>query len=276
MRVLREGLAEFLLDPGLVEADHGLPLGSRQFRVEVAAEARLAILEDFLEDLVVEAEHHVAIHLYEAAIAVIGEARIAGFGGKRLHRPVVETEVEDRVEHARHRRAGAGADRHQKQVCGIAETASRQRGDMVEGSRHVGFQRSRIGLAVLVIPGARLGRDRETRWNRQAEAAHLGQIGALAAKQVPVTGTALSRTVAEGVDPFGHARSRNFHLEGLRSPRSDRGRRRERQALPSLHRPYNRLRDFASSRACGHNQTGIEHTMNKEVSHARDRETGLS
>jgi hypothetical protein len=70
----------------------------------------LGDLQRFLERAVIEAEHDVGIHLDEAAIAVPGEARVAGRGGEALDAGVVEAEVEDRVHHAGHGDAGAGAD----------------------------------------------------------------------------------------------------------------------------------------------------------------------
>ena len=67
------------------------------------------------------AEDDVAVHLDEAAVAVPREARVAGLGRQRLDGLVVEAEVEDRVHHAGHRVAGAGADRHQQRVLQVAE-----------------------------------------------------------------------------------------------------------------------------------------------------------
>src|SRR5947207_2694155 len=51
--------------------------------------------------------------------------------------------------------------------------------------------------------GADLGGDREARRHRQAEARHLGEVGALAAEQVLHVGPALGRAAAKAVDPFG-------------------------------------------------------------------------
>ena len=78
VRVLRKRLAELFLDLGLVEPDHMPPLVGREFGVELEPEPAFLVLQDFFENLVVEAEHDVAVHLDEAAVAVIGKARIAG------------------------------------------------------------------------------------------------------------------------------------------------------------------------------------------------------
>ena len=147
VRILRKRLAEFLLDLGLVERDDALPFVGRQFGVEFVAEPGLLVFEDFLEHLMVEAHDDIGIHLDETAVAVIGKAGIAGIGGQRLDRLVVQAEIEHGVHHARHRGAGAGAHRHQKQFRRIAETASGQPADMVERDRDIRFQRGRIGAA---------------------------------------------------------------------------------------------------------------------------------
>ena len=52
-----------------------------------------------------EAEHHVGIHLNEAAIGVVGEAAVARAAGEPLDSLVVEAEIEHRIHHARHRGA---------------------------------------------------------------------------------------------------------------------------------------------------------------------------
>ena len=75
----------------------------------------LDVLDDLLERIffiliaLLHAHHHVAVHLDEAAVAVVGEAAIAGLHAQRFDRLVVEAEVEDGVHHARHRVAGARA-----------------------------------------------------------------------------------------------------------------------------------------------------------------------
>src|SRR3546814_11647731 len=80
----------------------------------------LGELEDLLEVMVVDFEHHVAEHLDEAAVAVVGEAPVTGGLGEAFHRLVVEAEVEDGVHHARHRGARAGAHGHKEQALRIA------------------------------------------------------------------------------------------------------------------------------------------------------------
>ena len=108
----------------LVALDHGLPVGGDQFGVERDAAVALHVFEDVLEMVMLHAEHDVAVHLDEAAVAVIGEARVAAAPDQALHRDVVEAEVEDGVHHAGHGGAGAGADRDQQRVVRIAEAGA--------------------------------------------------------------------------------------------------------------------------------------------------------
>ena len=49
-----------------------------------------------------QAEHHVAIHLYETAIGIICKTRVIRLLGQTLNDVVIESEVKDSVHHARH------------------------------------------------------------------------------------------------------------------------------------------------------------------------------
>ena len=149
-----------------------------------------------------EAEHHIRIHGDEAAIAVIGEAAVAGQFGERFDGLVVEAEIEHGVHHARHRGAAAGTHRHQQRILGIAERLAGQLADMVERLLDLRLQFRRIGFVVGVEISADRGRDGEARRHRQAEIGHLGEVGALAAEQIAQARFALGLAVAEGVDPL--------------------------------------------------------------------------
>ena len=121
VRILREILAGLARHRILVAADQIDPVVAGQIGVERIALAVLEGIEDVLEMMMLEAEHHVRIHGDEAAIAVIGKAAVAGHLGQRLHGLVVEAEIEHGVHHARHRGAAAGAHRNQQRIFGIAE-----------------------------------------------------------------------------------------------------------------------------------------------------------
>jgi hypothetical protein len=119
-----------LLDEGLEALDELLLVVGRQLGVLDVVVVLLVLegLDHGLERLVVlallllHAEDDVAVHLDEAAVAVPGEALVLGRLGEGDDRLVVEAEVEDRVHHARHRVAGAGAHGdEEREAGGVAE-----------------------------------------------------------------------------------------------------------------------------------------------------------
>jgi hypothetical protein len=112
------GRAAQALDDGLVFGDERAPVFRRTARCRCRSRCLPCDRPAHPRTGVVEAQHHVRIHLDEAAVAVPGEARVAGQGGKALDRLVVEAEVEHGVHHARHGDAGARADRDQQRVGG--------------------------------------------------------------------------------------------------------------------------------------------------------------
>ena len=104
----------------------------------------------------VHTENNVGVHLDEAAIAVVGKARVARTGCETFDGAVVEAQVEDRVHHAGHGRARARTDRDEQRICRVAEGCA-------NGVANFGQSRFDFGLdvawqffAVLIIGGADL------------------------------------------------------------------------------------------------------------------------
>ena len=153
-----------------------------------------------------KAEHHVGIHGDEAAVRVVGEAPIPGFVRHRLHRRVVESEIEHGVHHARHRRARPRAHRDQQRIVAVAESLAGGAADLRERGGNLPAQAFRVGLVVLVVISADLGGDGEAWRHRQAEIRHLGKACALAAEEVAHIGAAFRFPVAEAVHPLRFAR----------------------------------------------------------------------
>ena len=58
------------------------------------------------------AEYNVAIHLDKAAVAIPGEAFVAGSLDEGDDRLIVETKIENRIHHTGHGIAGTRANRH--------------------------------------------------------------------------------------------------------------------------------------------------------------------
>ncbi len=204
--ILRERLAELLLNRRLVLPDQNFPIVGGQVGVERIALPVLVLVEMVLEEMVPDAEHDVRIHLDEAAIAVIGKARIARAPGDGLYGDVVEAEIEDGVHHARHRGARARAHGHQQRVLRIAERLAGDDAHLRERFLDLGVEAGGIGLAVVVIVGAQGGRDREAGGHREAQIAHLGEVRTLAAKQIAHSGLTLGLAVAEREHPLRHRR----------------------------------------------------------------------
>ncbi len=214
--LLRERLAGRLLDFGLVFDDDLAPVVGLEVGVERVALAVLVVLEDVLEIVAVDVEHDVRIHLDEAAIAVVGETLVAGRLGERDDRGVVEAEVEDGVHHARHRGARARADRKQERIGGVAEDVAGLLSDLRDRSVDLRREIGRVGLAVVVEVGAKLGGDGEAGRHRQAEMGHFVQVRALAAEQIFHFPPSFRALGAEGIDPFRHCSL----LTRARPPRS--------------------------------------------------------
>ena len=199
-RLLRERLAGFALHRLLVGIDDLEPILGAEIGVEGEAVEILVGVENVVEHAVAYAEHHIRVHLDEAAVAVIGEPFAARFGGQPLHGRVVEAEVEDGVHHAGHGSPRAGAHRDEQRGGNVAEGGADRLAD--HGQRRLDLLCQAVGqlAAVAVVGGAHLGGDGETRRHGQAEARHLGQIGALAAQQLLHVGGAIGLAGAEQIN----------------------------------------------------------------------------
>ena len=135
-RVLREGLPQFLGHDALVFADKRAPVVGGKVGIGVETVIFLRDFQSFFEQPVIDAEHDIAIHLNEAAIAVPRKARIARCRGEALDRFIVKAEIEDSVHHAGHRHRRAGANRDQQRVRRIAETLADRALDMRQSLGH--------------------------------------------------------------------------------------------------------------------------------------------
>ncbi len=200
--VLREGRAELGLDQGLEAGDDVGPILGGKLSVVFEALETFVVLQDLLEQLVVEAEHHVGIHLDEAAIGVVGEAPVARARRQALDGLIVEPQIEHGIHHAGHRGAAARPDGHEQRIAHIAEAGADDLAHLVERRAHHRLQLLGQLAAELVIDRAQLGRDGEARRHGKAEPRHLGEIGALAAQPLTIGGRAVGAAGAEGEHPF--------------------------------------------------------------------------
>ena len=159
----------------------------------------LHLVDELLEVLLADLHHDVGEHLDEAAVAVPCPARVAALLGERLHHRLVQAEVEDRVHHARHRRARAGTDAHEERVVLVAELLAGALLELLDVLEDLLLDVVADHLAVVVVARAGLRRYRESLRNREAQSGHLGQIGALAAQQLAHVCIAFGLSRAEEV-----------------------------------------------------------------------------
>ena len=204
VRILREALAQFLLDHLLVQADDVLPFDGGKISVVFMAIPGFLVLEDFLEDLMVQSHDDIGIHLNEAPVAVPGETGVAGIVAERLNRLVIQSEVEDRVHHAGHGRTRARADGQEERTGRAAERPAGLRLHGGYSLQDLFLQPVGKGLAVLEIPGTRVGNDRQTGRNGQSQACHLCQVGTLAAQHRDIGHASLGLSSTEAVNPLLH------------------------------------------------------------------------
>ncbi|OPZ58522.1 MAG: hypothetical protein BWY87_01417 [Deltaproteobacteria bacterium ADurb.Bin510] len=181
------------LDLAFQDLHQFLEVGGGQVGVELDAFLLLHEVELVLEGMRVGAHDDVGVHLDETAVGIIGEALVAARLDQALDGLVVEAQVQNRVHHAGHRDARARTDREEQRVLGIAETFAHDGLDLGQSFLDLVLDILRQGLAALIIDGADFGRDGEARRHRNAQVAHLGQVGALAAQQVLHVGLALGR-----------------------------------------------------------------------------------
>ena len=132
---------------------------------------------------------------------------------------VVEAQVEDRVHHAGHGERSARANRHEQRIGGIAEFLAATGLEVRLGGNDLiecAFGPDVAGTGVLDTGLAGNGK---ATGNRQADAAHLGKVCALAAKHEVHGLVALSDTGALGVGSktvnplaIAHDTSPSMHL----------------------------------------------------------------
>src|SRR6185312_5545933 len=101
-------------------------------------------------------------------------------------------------------------DRDEQRIATVSELAADDPPDLRKRLFDLVLQTFGIFLFLLEIGVAGLGGNGEAGRYPQAEARHLGQIGALANKQVAIAGAAFRLAVAETVDPFRHENPRRL------------------------------------------------------------------
>ena len=144
----------------------------------------LEIGQGLLEAVPVDAVHDLAVHLHEAPVRVIGEARAPGRGREPLGGRVPETEIEDRVHHPGHRDRRSRADGDEERVGVVSEALPRAPLELGNVLVDLDVEPVRDHAAGSHVRTAGVGRDREPRRHGDAELRHLGEPDPLPAEEL--------------------------------------------------------------------------------------------
>ena len=205
LRILGEGLAGLFLDDRLEAGDDFVERLLVEVEVGLGLDLLLDRRELVLELVLLDPEHHVAVHLDETAVAVLREAPVPGLGLEPLHGSVVQAEVQDGVHHPGHGKLRPAPHGHQKGIGGIAQLLAHEPLELLEGRSALGVHLRRQHTSAFVVDVAGGSRDREAGRHGQARVGHLGQPGALAPEQVLHVLVAVRLAAAEEVHVLGHA-----------------------------------------------------------------------
>ena len=149
----------------------------------------------------VEAQHGLGVTLEKASPAIPRQPRPAGGSDETLHGGRCATDVEHRVQHARHRPRRARPHRYQERLPAVAEALSgralQELDAFFQSVAQVAF-----GMRILADDlGAKLDREHEGRRHRQTERRHPRQVRGFGANRVG--GMLLGRYAADTHDMHG-------------------------------------------------------------------------
>ena len=143
----------------------------------------LDLVKRIFKVLVVHAHDHIAEHVDESPVGVVGESLVVGRRREARHRIVGQPEIENGVHHPRHGCRRPGANRNQQRVRLGTENLA---GLLFEGgdiAPHLIHEPLGHLPAHFVVGGAHLGGDGESRGDGQADRTHVGQVRPLAPQQ---------------------------------------------------------------------------------------------
>ena len=208
-RIGRELFAGILQDGGLETFYQFFQVVGRQFGIVLYFLFLLDRIDDLFERIDVlfalrfHVHHHVAVHLYETAVRVPCETRVAGLLGDAFDGFVVQAEVQDRVHHTRHRSARARTYRQQKRIRAAAKLHAHVLLDLFHGGFDFGLDHlDHFFLTVLIVLGADLGGDGKSRRNRNTDQVHFREVSSFSSEQFSHLSVTLGLLVAEGVNSF--------------------------------------------------------------------------
>ena len=137
-------------------------------------------LKDFFEMVVLNAKHHIAIHLNKPAVTVIGKTTITRNRRQGFDRLVIQTKVQNRIHHAGHGCPRTRTNRYQKGIVCVAKLAPDQFFNCRQCRFDFGIQTIRVGTIIVIKRRADFGCNGKARRDRKPKIAHLGKVCALA------------------------------------------------------------------------------------------------
>ena len=167
----------------LVAFHQHLKVVAREVHIVLDAPLFLERFDRFLEMFVRDAHHDIPEHVDEPAVGVIGEAHVAGAAGQPFRNLVVHAQIQHGIHHARHRDRRAAAHGNKQRIIRIAQLGLHVGLETGNSFFDLFFQSGRPGVSLRGIILASLGGDGASRRHRQANGAHLSQIGPLATQQ---------------------------------------------------------------------------------------------
>mgnify|MGYP005779409487 CR=1 FL=1 len=144
----------------------------------------LHLVDELFEVLLADFHDDVGEHLDESSVAVVRPAGVARLLCERFDDFLVETEVEDGIHHAGHGSARARTDGDEERVLEIAELLAADLFHFLDVLHDLSLDPGVDLAPVFIILRACFRRNREALGNGQPDVRHLGEIRALAAKEL--------------------------------------------------------------------------------------------
>ena len=214
-----QGGLDVVGEDALESLDELLQVLGRKLGIDADAGDQTRLGQGVLEQIGIDAHDDVGEHLDKPAVAIPGKARVLRLGDKALNGIVVEAQVENRVHHTGHGERSARTNRHEQRIVVVTELLAAASLEVRLGGNDLikcAFGPDVAGTGVLDTGLAGNGK---ATGNRQADAAHLGKVCALAAKHEVHGLVALSDTGALGVGSktvnplaIAHDTSPSMHL----------------------------------------------------------------
>ena len=194
-----QGGIDVLGEDALKGLDEFLQVLGRKLGIDTNAGDQAGLGQGVLEQVGVNTHDNVGEHLDKAAVTIPGKTLILRLGDETLNGVVVEAQVEDRVHHAGHGKRSARANRHEQRIGGVTELFAAAGLEVFLGGNDLIERAFGPDVAGTGVLDASLAGNGKATGNRQADAAHLGKVCALAAKHEVHGLVALSDTGALGV-----------------------------------------------------------------------------